>query len=75
MKIEYYIYRVMSDGFEDLSWNGNSLIGYIRWLRQTKDVKNKISNILIRGLWMPKHLTAVSIRIVHSAEAIKIRQK
>lgn len=61
MKIEYYLYRKMSDGFEDLTWNGNSFFGYIKWLFRTRKTPNRTSTILIRGLWQPRHLTAIKI--------------
>ena len=62
MKIEYHIYKKMSDGFEDLLWNDNNLFSYIKWMYKTKGRKDRTISILIRGLWKPKHLTAIQIK-------------
>lgn len=75
MKVEFIIYRVMNDGFEDLIWNGNSLFGYLKWIRRTKETKNKVSYILVRGLWMPNHLTAINIKLIHSVEALQSKKE
>lgn len=63
MKIEYYLYRKMSDGFEDLVWNGNSLFQYLKHLLEDRRKTDRVSTVLIRGLWKPKHLTAINIHI------------
>lgn len=63
MKIEYYIYRKMSDGFEDLVWNGNSLFTYLKYLFDSRKKTDIVSTILIRGLWQPKYLTAINIHL------------
>lgn len=62
MKIEYYLYRKMSDGFEDLVWNGNSLFQYLKYLLKDRKKTDRVSTILIRGLWKPKHLTAINYK-------------
>lgn len=63
MKIEYYLYRKMSDGFEDLVWNGNSLFQYLKHLLKDRKKADRVSTILIRGLWQPKYLTAIDIHL------------
>lgn len=63
MKIEYYLFNKMSDGFEDLIWNGNSVFSYIKWLFRTKNRKNRTSTVLVCGLWRPRHLTAIKINM------------